>query len=127
MRDGARSLSLYKRGMPSSEQALFEATMKRADKLQAKGKPADFKELVRLEPDGGTINIRNTSSRHRARWLGPESRCLVPFTSFSESEVLPSGVGPPVWFALDEYAGRPSPSGDRAARGSREMLPRHRS
>lgn len=99
--DGTRVLSMYKWGMPSSEQALFEATKKRADKLRAKGKPVDFKELLRLEPDGGTTNIRNTASRHWARWLGPESRCLVPFTSFSENEVLPSGARPPVWFALD--------------------------
>lgn len=29
-------------------------------------------------------NIRNTGSSHWQRWLKPESRCLVPFTSFSE-------------------------------------------
>ena len=28
-------------------------------KLEAKGKRVDFKELLRLEPDGGTTNIRN--------------------------------------------------------------------
>jgi putative SOS response-associated peptidase YedK len=27
---------------------------------------------------------------------------VVPFTSFSENEVLPDGSRPPVWFALDE-------------------------
>jgi len=31
-----------------------------------------------------------------------ENRCLVPFTSFSENEVLPDGRRPPVWFAIDE-------------------------
>ena len=33
---------------------------------------------------GITTNIRNTGSQHWRRWLGPESRCLVPFTSFCE-------------------------------------------
>ena len=27
---------------------------------------------------------------------------MVPFTSFSENEVLPDGSRPPVWFALDD-------------------------
>jgi putative SOS response-associated peptidase YedK len=53
-------------------------------KLQAKGATVDFKELLRLEPDSGVTNIRNTSSKHWQRWLGPKNRCLVPFTSFSE-------------------------------------------
>lgn len=47
-------------------------------------------------------NIRNTKSPHWRRWLGVESRCLVPFTSFSENEVLPNGSRPPVWFALGD-------------------------
>ena len=35
---------------------------------------------------GGTpiTNIRNTASPHWRRWLGPDSRCLVPATSFCE-------------------------------------------
>jgi hypothetical protein len=45
--------------MPSSQHALMEATKKRAAKLEAKGKPVDFKALLRVEPDGGTTNIRN--------------------------------------------------------------------
>ena len=36
-------------GMPSSQRALMDATRKRAQKLEARGKPADFKELL---PDG---------------------------------------------------------------------------
>ena len=51
-------------GMPSSQKALLDAAKKRAQKLEAKGKPADFKELLRMEPDGGTTNIRNVSSAH---------------------------------------------------------------
>ena len=31
-----------------------------------------------------------------------ENRSVVPFTSFSENEVLPDGSHPPVWFALSE-------------------------
>jgi hypothetical protein len=48
--------------MPSSQDALMEATKKRAAKLEAKGRPVDFKELRRMEPDGGTTNIRNVNS-----------------------------------------------------------------
>ena len=36
-------------GMPSSQQALMEATKKRAAKLESKGKPVDFKQLLRME------------------------------------------------------------------------------
>jgi putative SOS response-associated peptidase YedK len=31
----------------------------------------------------------------------PESRCLVPFTSFSENELTPGGSKQPIWFAFD--------------------------
>ena len=53
--------------MPSSQHALMEATKKRAAKLEAKGKPVDFKQLLRMEPDGGTTNIRNVKSKHWTR------------------------------------------------------------
>jgi putative SOS response-associated peptidase YedK len=52
--------------------------------------------------DPGVTNVRNVASPHWRRWLGVESRCVVPFTSFSENETLPDGSHPPVWFALDE-------------------------
>jgi putative SOS response-associated peptidase YedK len=55
--------------------------------------------------DPGVTNIRNTASPHWRRWLGPDHRCVVPFTSFSENEQLPDGSKPPVWFAFD--ASRP--------------------
>ena len=77
----------------------MDATKKRADKLQAKGKPADFKELLRMEPDGGTTNIRNVKSKHWIRWLGVENRCVVPFNSFSEFNKAEGGD---IWFALNE-------------------------
>lgn len=88
-------------GMPSSQRALMDATKKRADKLQTKGKSVDFKELFRIEPDSGTTNIRNVSSTHWKRWLDPEHRCLVAFTSFSEYDTI-DGKKVPVWFAPDE-------------------------
>jgi putative SOS response-associated peptidase YedK len=45
-------------------------------------------------------NIRNTKSPHWRRWLGPESRCLVPATSFSEyTDTRPKIVH---WFALGD-------------------------
>jgi putative SOS response-associated peptidase YedK len=49
--------------------------------------------------DPGVTNIRNTGSSHWRRWLGVENRCVVPFTSFSENEVLLDGSRPPIWFA----------------------------
>ncbi|MCP1773671.1 putative SOS response-associated peptidase YedK [Bradyrhizobium japonicum] len=101
VRTGAdgRELVTARWGMPSSARALMEATKKRAEKLQAKGKPVDFKELLRMEPDGGTTNIRNVKSKHWTRWLGVENRCVVPFNSFSEFNKAEGGN---IWFALDE-------------------------
>jgi putative SOS response-associated peptidase YedK len=86
VRNGAagRELATARWGMPSSQKALMDATKKRAEKLQAKGKAVDFKELLRMEPDSGTTNIRNVKSKHWTRWLGVENRCVVPFNSFSE-------------------------------------------
>lgn len=34
--------------------------------------------------DSGVTNVRNLSSPHWQRWLGVESRCVVPATEFSE-------------------------------------------
>lgn len=54
--------------------------------------------------DPGVTNIRNTSSPHWRRWLGPTSRCVVPFTSFSEPDPaskLPGGRTPNAWFAAN--------------------------
>jgi putative SOS response-associated peptidase YedK len=46
-------------------------------------------------------NIRNTSSPHWRRWLGPSSRCLVPVNSFCEwAQTKPKKT--PTWFALDD-------------------------
>jgi putative SOS response-associated peptidase YedK len=99
--DSGRELAMARWGMPSSQKAQLDAAKKRAQKLEAKGKPVDFKELLRMEPDSGTTNIRNVSSAHWKRWLGPDHRCLVPFTSFSEYDTI-DGKKVPVWFAADE-------------------------
>jgi putative SOS response-associated peptidase YedK len=79
-----RELATARWGMPSSSKALMDATKKRAEKLQPRGKSVDFKQLLRMEPDDGTTNIRNLKSKHWIRWLGVEIRCVVPFNSFSE-------------------------------------------
>jgi len=96
-----RELAMARWGMPSSQAALMDATRRRAQKLEDKGKPVDFKELLRLEPDSGTTNIRNVNSTHWKRWLTPANRCLVPFTSFSEYDTV-DGKKVPVWFAAGE-------------------------
>lgn len=101
VRNGAegRELATARWGMPSSQQALMEAIKKRAKKLEAKGRPVDFKVLLRMEPDGGTTNIRNVKSKHCTRWLGAKNRCVVPFNSFSEFNKAEGGD---IWCALDE-------------------------
>jgi len=77
--DGVRELAMARWGMPSPAFAIA-------------GK----------KTDPGVTNIRNVKSPHWRRWLGVESRCIVPFTSFAENEVLPDGSRPPVWFAFDD-------------------------
>ena len=98
---GAREMRDMRWGMPSSRKALLDAATKRADKLRAKGQMVDFGQLLKMEPDKGTTNIRNTASRHWQSWLSPNSRCLVPFTSFSEPDHV-GGSLQPMWFALGD-------------------------
>ena len=66
------------------------------------GMPSPVFALKGRKTDPGVTNVRNVSSPHWRRWLGEESRCVVPFTSFSEYETLEDGEKRPVWFALDE-------------------------
>jgi putative SOS response-associated peptidase YedK len=66
------------------------------------GMPSPVFALKGRNNDPGVTNVRNTASPHWRRWLAPESRCVVPFTSFSENETLPDGGKPPIWFALGE-------------------------
>ncbi|BDA85453.1 DUF159 family protein [Aureimonas sp. SA4125] len=76
--DGERELTMARWGMPSPAFALKDR-----------------------KTDPGVTNIRNTKSPHWRRWLGPEHRCLVPLTSFSEYDTV-DGKKVPAWFALDE-------------------------
>ena len=66
------------------------------------GMPSPPFVLAGRKVDRGVTNVRNTESPHWRRWLGPASRCLVPFTSFSESARRQDGKSEPVWFALED-------------------------
>jgi putative SOS response-associated peptidase YedK len=66
------------------------------------GLPSPVFALQGKRTDRGITNVRNTSSPHWRRWLGPANRCLVPLTSFSEPELPSSGTKGNAWFALDE-------------------------
>jgi putative SOS response-associated peptidase YedK len=66
------------------------------------GIPSPVFVLKGKKSDPGVTNVRNVKSPHWRRWLGVENRCVVPWTSFSENEVLPDGSRPAVWFAFDE-------------------------
>ncbi|TCU20864.1 putative SOS response-associated peptidase YedK [Rhizobium azibense] len=101
---GGRELANVRWGLPSSSQALFQAATKRADSLRKKGKDVDFQELLKMEPDGGTTNVRNVESRHWKRWHGVEFRCVVPFTAFAEPDPAGKPEGgrtPNAWFAAN--------------------------
>lgn len=97
--EGGPRLAMTRWGMPTSKEVIFQNAGKRADKLRAKGKEVDFQELLKMEPDGGTTNVRRTESKHWKPWLGVENRCLVPFTSFSEFN---KDAGGDIWFAFGE-------------------------
>jgi putative SOS response-associated peptidase YedK len=107
--DGHREMRNMRWGMPSSKKALMEAASNRGDKLRAKGTEFDFDELLKMEPDKGTTNVRNTISQATGRinahwkpWLGVANRCLVPFTSFAEPDQDSTGSRKNVWFAFSE-------------------------
>lgn len=107
--DGSQETTLARWGMPSSSYALLKAAQSRADKLRARGKEVDFSELLKMEPDKGTTNVRNTTSektgemnKHWAPYLGPANRCVVPFTAFSEPDQV-GGSLEAIWFARGEH------------------------
>jgi putative SOS response-associated peptidase YedK len=54
---------------------------------------------ARGEVGGASRDIRNVASPHWRRWLELENRCVVPSSSFSDNEVFPDGMRPPVWLA----------------------------
>lgn len=64
------------------------------------GMPSPAFALEGRKTDRGVTNIRNTRSPHWRRWLGPENRCLVPLTAFSEPGRDAQGRHEPVWFRL---------------------------
>ena len=105
---GSRQMRDMRWGMPTSRQALFKAAAARADKMRAKGAEFDFAELLKMEPDKGVTNVRNTQNAqgkpnaHWRPWLGPANRCLVPFTSFAEPDQDHERTRVNIWFALDE-------------------------
>ena len=69
------------------------------------GMPTPPQYLVGKKTERGVTNIRNTSSAHWRRWLGPESRCLVPATSFAEPDPANKAEGgrtPNAWFATGD-------------------------
>lgn len=105
--EGGQEVGFARWGMPSSKKALLDAASTRANKMRAKGKTVDeatFAELVKMEPDKGTTNVRNTTNakgemnKHWAPWLGTANRCVVPFTAFSEPDQA-SGSLETIWFA----------------------------
>ncbi len=103
--DGVRELAMARWGLTSSRKVILDNASRRADKRRAKGEAVDaeaFAEILRMEPDGGTTNVRNTASSHWKPLLGPASRCLVPFTAFSEPGRDSEGRYRPIWFALAE-------------------------
>ncbi|WP_312405380.1 SOS response-associated peptidase [Rhizobium sp.] len=103
--DGRRQLANARWGLPSPRFALEKAAKSKAEKLKAKGKPADLNELIRMEADRGTTNVRTLTFAHWKRWFGVEHRCLVPVTSFAEPDPKSQAPGdkvPNAWFARDE-------------------------
>ncbi len=66
------------------------------------GMPSPVFALKGKKTDPSVTNVRNTASPHWRRWLGVENRCVVPFTSFREHQLMPDGSRPPVWFAFAE-------------------------
>jgi len=66
------------------------------------GLPSPAFTLEGKKTDPGVTNVRNTKSSHWRRWLAIQHRCVVPFTSFSEPEILTDGSRPPAWFAFDQ-------------------------
>jgi putative SOS response-associated peptidase YedK len=66
------------------------------------GMPTPAKFLEGKKSDSGVTNVRNATSPHWRRWLGVESRCIVPFNSFAEPDNGTFGGRAPVWFAFGD-------------------------
>ena len=69
------------------------------------GMPTPPKFLEGKKVDKGVTNVRNASSPHWRRWLGVESRCVVPATEFAEPDPASKKDGertPNTWFAVGD-------------------------
>jgi putative SOS response-associated peptidase YedK len=103
--DGTKQLVHARWGLPSPRFVLEKTAKAKAEKLRAKGKPADLEELIRMEADRGSTNVRKLTFPHWTRWFGVEHRCIVPVTSFAEPDPNSQEKGgnvPNAWFARDE-------------------------
>lgn len=86
MADGRRQVANCRWGLPAPFYVQKAAAEARAAKARAKGLTVDMEELIRMEPDRGTPNVRKLNLPHWKRWFGIEHRCLVPITSFAEPD-----------------------------------------
>jgi len=103
--DGHKQLVNARWGLPAPRWVIEQDAKKKAAKAEEKGKPYDLNELIRLQLDGGTTNVRKLNLPHWKRWFGVEHRCLVPVTSFAEPDPasqIEGGKVPNAWFARDE-------------------------
>jgi putative SOS response-associated peptidase YedK len=83
-------------GMPSSHLAFMQATKKRAAKLEAKGSSSTSMNYYGWSP---TVQQRISVTSAASTGRETETRCVVPFNSFSEFNKAGGGD---IWFALDE-------------------------
>jgi putative SOS response-associated peptidase YedK len=77
--DGVREFAMARWGMPSPPSVLRDS----------------YSDL-------GVTNVPDLVTPYWRRWQAVRNRCVVPFTSFSEIEVLRDGSRPSIWFALNE-------------------------
>lgn len=100
--DGKKQLAHARWGLPAPFYVIKKAAETRAEKLRKKGQEVDFDQLVKMEPDRGTTNVRKLHLGHWKQWFGIEHRCLVPVTSFAEPDPAsqqPEGRVPNAWFS----------------------------
>lgn len=103
--EGRKQLVNARWGLPAPFYIQKKYAEDRAKKLLAKGKSVDMDELIRMEPDRGTTNVRKLNLPHWKKWFGVEHRALVPVTSFAEPDPnsqAPGGKVPNAWFARNE-------------------------
>ncbi len=97
--EGEHHVHFARWGMPSSRKRITELLAKRIARLESQGKPYDYDELLRMEPDPGVTNIRDLENPHWRRWQATENRCVIPITAFSEPDQDLTKSLKPVWFS----------------------------